>query len=248
MKRVVEVRCVSQGKISDPGIRFTTTKKINDLFQDLTVVLKERWTGIKAAEVIGEKADEDTRLIRTGVTSFSKKGNIMTSMPVSRSDIQHTGRNSCIMGGNKSQNEPGRMKFITRNGEVETEEYVFTVYPEGYVINTGKTGYNLFGAAHARYLVSIGSRNVKSGAISAAHVYPTLQAVVKYLDRHKDTLRYLHEEYGYNIQIEPACTLFAADMTAIPDSDKKFLSEIESLLQDISKADPGNDEMLEGTA
>lgn len=237
--KVVEMRQYVAGKVSDPVIQFRTGKKIDNLFGDLKRVLFERWKGLMAQEIIGDKADEETYLVNTGVSSFSTCKNVLTNRPApGKQDIHHTGRNSCVMGSIDARNQPGPITFRTGKGDVQTEcSYIFTVYPEGYVINTGKTGCNLFGVQHALYLVSIGKKNVKTGNLNGAHIFPSLTAVAQYMERHRDVFRYLVEKYGYEIRVEPACENFAKDMDAVPEKEKKKIPEIDKLIREINASD-----------
>lgn len=234
--KVVEMRQYMDGKVSDPVIQFRTGKKLDNLFEDLKRVLSDRWKGLLAKEIIGDKADEGTYLVNTGISSFSTCKNVMTNRPdPGKQDIQHTGRNSCVMGAIDARNQPGPITFRTGKEEIQTEcSYIFTVYPEGYVINTGKTGCNLFGIQHALYLISIGKRNVRTGNLNGAHIFPTLIAATQYLERHLDVFRYLVKEYGYEISVEPACKNFAKDMDSIPDKDKVEMSAMEKLIDEIN--------------
>lgn len=254
MKRMIEIRRVEDGNVSEPMITFSTSKKVRDLSLELKAILNERWKGTGASEVIGEEADEETHLTDTGVTSFVRKGNIITNSPeISNPDVyHHTGNNSFVIGNYDKPANCGPLFFHTGKGEVKTDySVVFTVYPVGYVLNTGKMSYSIFGKRIPLYLKSIGTRNIRSRDITEGHIFPDLKALAKYLESHKKSLVYVTREYGYDLSVEPACILFSEDMDSIPEKDKRYLPEVERILDEISaeaNVEESTGEELSGTA
>lgn len=125
--------------------------------------------------------------VRCGITSFSGQDLIMTNAPR-------------VLDGTEELNL----------------RLAVTVYPEGYLLNTGKTGYNIFGGQNQVYLASIGKRNFKSRSKIGAHIFPTMAAVLSYVQKHRQILEYMVNTYGYHFPIEPTCSMFAPRLDKIP--------------------------------
>lgn len=151
--------------------------------------------------------------------------------------------------GIRSAREERTVKVSTDNQEntgieiwdSEKREYIKTgqkiavmVYPEGYVIATGKTAENIFGFRHPVYLKTIGTRSASMRTIHDCHIFPSLKSVEKYALKHRDSLEYLIEEYGYAFSVEHVNQQFADDMRG---SDTEKLEEVNQLLASFEKDD-----------
>ena len=65
------------------------------------------------------------------------------------------------------------VKIYKDGEEVETSlRLCFTAYPEGYLLNTGKTSYDIFGFPRQMYLKSIWISYIKSSSADTAHNFP----------------------------------------------------------------------------
>lgn len=201
---------------------------------------------------------EDCTIVRTGITCYSTKGLIMSNDPevIAASDEVHTGANSAIIGPRASKNihydaEPVRVLY-PGDGEVKelNLKLAITVYPEGYIINAGKTSYNIFGRPQEMYFSSIGKKHFKCTSAQGARVFKDLNSLIKYMENNKDVFHYMVTENSYNFSVEPACELFASSMYEIPEKDKKHVERLSDLLDVINTLPETEDdeEVLEGEA
>lgn len=113
------------------------------------------------------------------------------------------------------------------------------MYPEGYVLNTGKNGTNIFGNTHAMYLKTIGKRNVRCREIGSCHVFPSLKNLEAYIQKHSEALRYLVSHHGYQFSVEYANEMFEKD--AADKGKKKLFKEVEGILSVINEAEEEED-------
>lgn len=114
------------------------------------------------------------------------------------------------------------------------------MYPEGYVLNTGKNGTNIFGSTHAMYLKTIGKRNVRCSEIGSCHVFPSLKNLEVYIRKHSEALQYLVSHYGYQFSVEYANEMFEED--AADQGKEDSFKEVESLLSAINEAEEAKDD------
>lgn len=158
-------------------------------------------------------------IVSTGITYYSKKG------PV-------------ISNGDKSNIKPGYVSLFQDGATILTTlRLKFTIYPEGYIIGVGKKTANIFGTLMDLYIKSIGKISARFAGSMDAHVFPTMKAVLQYLQNHQKDMKYLAKEKGYSFQVTPSCDLFAEDMEHIPPLDQNVLQEVESLLEQINESD-----------
>lgn len=201
---------------------------------------------------------KDCRIIDFGVYQYSVKNGIMSNDPEvnGETDIAYTGRNSSVIGPGASSAlkdaAPLNVKVIFDGDDKPTElslRLSVTVYPEGYVINSGKMSTNIFGGRKPAYFASVGKRNFKCASIDGAHLFSNMKAVLSYLEKHEDVFRYMVTEYGYLFSIEPASYLFASSLEDIPEKDAKLLDQVETILTEIN-LDPEEDDedVLDGIA
>lgn len=206
-------------------------KKLGSLF-DLKTVL--------TPEMI--RLPEGCRIISTGIRSFSAKGLVMSNDPVmiKGSEEVHTDRDSVIIGPGATRNAKFEADPVTvlYPGDSDPKEInlklAVTVYPEGYIINSGKTSVSIFGNQNKMYFSSIGKTNFKCSAASGARIFSDLNSVIKYLEKNKGTFHYMVTEYGYDFSVEPACRLFAKTLSECPKKDQKYLERLEELLEGIN--------------
>ena len=159
-----------------------------------------------------------------GITSWYKKGNVYDSLDA---------------GSTRSQKQPEPVKILQDGKRVESNRRIgFVVYPEGYVLNTGKTTVSVLGYTSAVYLDFIGRANVHSCGKSNCHVFPSLKNLSDYIHRHEATLRILVSKHGYQFSVEHANDLYKREVEQLPDKKKVSLSEkmdeIENFLEDIN--------------
>lgn len=101
------------------------------------------------------------------------------------------------------------------------------IYPNGYVLNTGKESVNIFGGRKKMYLKMIGRANVICRSISDCHVFPTLKNLQDYIRKHEKALHYLVQEYGYQFSVEFANDLFREDVAGnLPDNPFTDVNEL----------------------
>ena len=223
-------------------------KKLESLF-NLNSVLTPEMIGLP----------EGCRIVSTGIRSFSTKGLIMSNDPemVAGSEEVHTGRNSAIIGPGASRNAnfEATPVEVMYPGESKPREInlklAVTVYPEGYIINSGKSSVSIFGSQSKMYFSSIGEKNFKCSAASGARIFSDLNSVIKYLEKNKDTFHYMVTEYSYDFSVEPACSLFAESLSECPKKDQKHLAQLEDLLEVINtlpETEDYEDEFIEGEA
>lgn len=115
------------------------------------------------------------------------------------------------------------------------------MYPEGYVLNTGKKGTNIFDSTHAMYLKTIGKRNVRCSEIGNCHVFPSLKNLEAYIRKHSEALRYLVNHHGYQFSVEYANKMFEKD-TADKGKEDPF-KKVESLLSVMNEAKEADDKI-----
>lgn len=201
---------------------------------------------------------KDCRIIDSGVSQYSVKDGIMSNDPEvnGETDVAYTGRNSSVIGPGASNvlkdAAPSNVKVLYDGDDTPTEfslRLSVTVYPEGYVINSGKMSTNIFGGRKPAYFASVGKRNFKCTSIDGAHLFSNMKAVLSYLYKHTDVFRYMVTEYGYLFSVEPASYLFASSLDDIPAKDAKLLDQVETILKEInSEPEEDSEEVLVGIA
>lgn len=234
--------------ITNQELANVRVKKLDSLF-NLNSVLTPEMIGLP----------EGCRIASTGIRSFSTKGLIMSNDPgmIEGSEEVYTGRNSAIIGPGAAMNT----KFVADSvkvvypGESEPKEIklklAVTVYPEGYIINSGKTSVSIFGSQDKMYFSSIGKIHFKCSAVAGARIFSDLSSLVKFLEKNKDVFHYMVTEYGYEFTVEPCCSLFAESLSECPKKDQKYLAQLEDLLEIINtlpETEDDQDEFIEGEA
>lgn len=152
-----------------------------------------------------------------GITSYARRGNVWGNM----------------LPATVPYREPGNLIVWHNDEEVDTGIRLgFVAYPEGYVLNIGKTAIGILGAKSQMYIASIGKRNVTHRPISDCHIFPSLTHLAKYIRKHETALRYLVSHHGCHFSVEYANDLFRD--TVEFDSDEDPLQEVNDLLKQIN--------------
>lgn len=216
-------------------IRFKAAK-LGDLFSHLDHLISKKPDPLHLGL-------EGSYYVHCGITSFSRRDLIMSNDP----NILNGSENICYsspkssvlcIGSGKYQKPPKSVVIHTETGEKQLElRLAVTVYPEGYVLYTGKATTNILGIRKPAYLFSIGRRNFRSTAKAGAHIFPNINSMFNYVKKHESALEYMVKTYGYCFRIEPGCRLFATSLEDIPAKDQKCLPELESLLKKINDAE-----------
>ena len=195
----------------------------------------------------------DVRIVDAGITSFSSKNGVMSNDPEinEEAEVVRTGVNSSVIGpGAKKmeEKEPHKVRIAqpeNRNPEEIDLRLAVTAYPEGYLINTGKYTTSIFGTRHPAYFSSIGKRNFKSSSAEYARLFSSIKAVADYLEKNRDTFRFMVETYGYEFSVQPSCPLFAPSLEDIPKKDQKHLERLTMILDEINAVDDEDEEETE---
>lgn len=195
-----------------------------------------------------------SRITDTGINSYCTRGTVMSNDPSYLKDPEAELRKGSSQIGHGLIIHPSNPVKIHKNGEeVQTSlRLCFTAYPEGYFLSIGKTSYNIFGLATKMYLKSIGTRNIKSSADNAAHRFSNLDALKKYVLKHRGVLEYAVKKYGYCYEVDYICDLFKADIfddEQKAGKEKKKIAEVHELLSSINAvAEKEPDIPLQGKA
>lgn len=188
------------------------------------------------------KALETADLFRTGlgskvtdlgINAWTQTGNVFDS----------TNKESFM----ESRRIPETVKIICGGEKKDTGVKLgFVVYPEGYVIGTGKATYGIFGNRCDTYLCSIGKRNVYSNNISRCHVFPSLKSLLEYVKKHEYEIKFLVSTYGYQFSVDYANDLFRGDAEALPAkkqaSESKIWNAIKTIMDTINKTESEGEE------
>lgn len=151
------------------------------------------------------------QITNTGIGSYSTKGNYMESgEPIS---------GISILKENETTKTDIRIQAIA--------------YPEGFVINSGRTATNLLGCTKKMYLKSIGRKNVRSTGIADCHIFPSLNQLQKYVEKHMDVFDQLIDQ-GWNPQVEYCCEYFHQDL--VKAGKEVSLDTVNAMFQDMIRA------------
>lgn len=159
------------------------------------------------------------------INTMSSDGGISTLM---------TGKNSFRYGNNtKKAKEPDFIEYYDKNEnkQVSNLRIGIFIYPEGYILNTGKNNYNIFGGGSTAYFKKITSRNFMSANKSACKKFKDLKSLLKYINSKKSTFEYMVKTHGYTFSWEYASPEFETDIEAfysVPKNAKKKDKEIEA--------------------
>lgn len=147
-------------------------------------------------------------IINTGICSFSTTENYMESgEPIS---------GVSILKGNETTKTDIRIKAVA--------------YPEGYVIGSGRTATNLLGCTKKMYLKSIGRKNVRSTGIADCHVFPNINQLQKYVEKHMDVFDQLIDQ-GWYPKAEYCCDFFHEDL--IKAGKEVSLDAVNAIFRDM---------------
>jgi len=214
-----------------------------------TIKLKENkdvFSYITIMEVMQEKEDilciGELGRANLGTTTLSNRNNMTTNLAVGNGTLSVSEDGSFIC--EDTGNSEVAAKNLTINGEDMGLKVGLVLYKEGFVLNTGKTGSNLFGITYPAYLSNITTRKIKSSTKSGAKVFSTKKALVAYIEKHKRTMEYTVTEYGYNWSVEYNCPAFEYDYKnkKHKDIEKINTEEIETLLAQINSTEAEKEE------
>lgn len=216
-----------------------------------TIKLKENkgmFSYITVIEAMQEKEDvlHVGKLGRAdlGTTTLSTRDNMTTNLAVGNGTL------SVLEDGSFICEDTGNSEVLAQNLTIDGEDMGFKVgvvlYKEGFVLNTGKTGSNLFGATYPAYLSNITTLRIKLSRKTGAKVFATKKALVAYIEKHKRTMGYAVTEYGYNWSAEYTCPAFEYDYKnkKHKDIEKINTEEIETLLTQINSAEAEKEEEI----
>ena len=237
-------------KNADTGEELINTRlaKLGNIF-DLKVILNQE-------ELLQKLGLAGNLIADTGINSYCTRGTVMSNDPSYLKDPEAELKKGSIQIGHGLKIRPAEPVKIYNDGEeVETSlRLCFTAYPEGYLLNTGKTSYNIFGSPRRMYLQSIGKRNIRNASADTAHRFSTLDALRKYVLKHKTTLEFTVEKHGYCYGVDYICDLFKADIFSDAkkaEKEKKKIEEVQELLSSINavaEKEPEPDVPLQGKA
>ena len=187
-----------------------------------------------------------------GITSYCSYGAVMSNDPeeVNGATVRHERGSTLIGASNVTIKEPVpvRIRKDERTQEISLRLFV-TAFPEGYVLDVGKTSSNIFGVRSKMYLATIGTKNIRFGGLGNCHVFPTVKSVLGFVTKHRAVFNHMADN-GYNFTVCPVCPQFAIDMNDVPEKDKKFLEPLSVLLNEINAYEVASEEdaTLTGTA
>ena len=146
--------------------------------------------------------------------------------------LMHTGKNSCIIGGNYESPKPDNV--LLNGSETSLSIDVIASY-EGYVISSGKVGYSIFGTTSAMYFSKITSRNFKCTGKASARRFLSLKAMYKYVSDNRGIFEYMAKKYQYTFSAEYASTAFEASITGKKaEQEKKDFDTMQALFAEIN--------------
>lgn len=152
----------------------------------------------------------NNNLLSIGLTSYVENGLSMTNMSGENANVTHTSRNSCMISSSKVSNlsEPKNVKVLEEDKEKELDlKLGFVLYPEGFVLNVGKSSSNFLGVVHMNYLRKITSKNIYSTSKCFGKNMPKLfkdyGTIIKYIEKNKESMCYCVSNYGYKFSLEP---------------------------------------------
>lgn len=155
--------------------------------------------------------------------------------------IKNTGRNSCIIGIS-NVDTPENVKIDGKNTKLRIG---IVASLEGYVINSGKVSYNIFGVRNKSYFSKITSRNFKCSSKAESKHFATPAAIIKYLSNdHIDTFKYMVKNYGYSFSVEYASEAF--ENTKKSDKDINDLEKVNAILSEINGETAAEEQVVFG--
>ena len=219
-----------------------------------TVIIKNYDTGAEMIRLKVKKFDRPSDLIGPINKALETVDLFGMGLGVKVTDLginawTHTG-NVCDSTNKRAFNGdrtiPATVKVICGE-KIDTGVKVgFLVFPEGYILNTGKITESILGHRSSVYLDYISRSNVHSCGKSGCHVFPSLKSLSDYIHRHEAALRMLVSRHGYHFSVEYANDLYEREIEQLPEKKKVSLSErmaeIESFLEDINATAEEDDE------
>ena len=145
------------------------------------------------------------------IKSLTTKGAVISNDTAGQDGNVMNSDGSLIVGAGAgiSMKETGILEIDGK--EIDGVRVGIRIYSPGWVLNTGKTSCNIFGQRQPMYLKSIGRKNIKTSAVSGAHVFPNAKALLSYVGKHEDAIRYCVSQHGYEWKMEPTCQEFLED-------------------------------------
>ena len=214
------------------------TPRLNDLFRNLDEVLSDLQS---TNDVL--KIGKLCRISSSGTKQYHMRGCVMDSI-AKDGLISYDNDGSCCYGiiDKTDVKEPKNLKIYTEDFKEEEIDLKlgFIAYKEGFIINTGKKISNIFGATSFAYLKSIGTKNVHGSFKKDARIFNKKAAILHYLEKNIETLKFLVDKYGYCFSIEFSCKEFEQtyDETKLSSKNKEKMDvineKIENLLEEIN--------------
>jgi len=209
-------------------------------------------------EILKKQESEDfLGLGKTGVVDTQTDGVYVNAGGISTFDNSHatskeTSPNSMVIYGdiNKKDTE---VKEVLLDGVNTGIRLGISAFVPGFVIATGKEGFNILGARYTSFLNKITSRNIKTCAKSGATVFKDPAAIKKYVESHRDVFSFCVRNYSYHWYCEPVNDIYKQILDEGLASDEKknkkyvqtmneletLFSEINDILPTVSDADDG---------
>lgn len=98
------------------------------------------------------------------------------------------------------------------------------------MIGSGRMATDLLGRTKKMYLKSIGRKNVRSTGIADCHVFPNINQLQKYVEKHMDVFDQLIDQ-GWNPEAEYCCDFFHEDL--IKAGKEVSLDAVNAIFRDM---------------
>lgn len=162
---------------------------------------------------------------------------------------------SQIISSNTAKEDYCKMSTVTiklANGELKEIPYGIDMYETGFVIYTGNTSTNMFGARREMYLEKFTSRHIKCTAKEGAKHFKTVNEMINYINKNERVFKYAVSNYGYSWSCEYSSDMFKDTYLESLSQKKKLnfenkMEELQQLLATINGEDEVEQEITYGS-